>query len=386
MSHGVRRWRAAGLLLAVLLTLAPVLVVRSAHADPIADKKKQADEIAAKLQTLQAQVEQYANQYESAQGQLAQLDQQVKAQQAKVDEAKAEQGKAADALQAYAVNAYVAGGENEALPAVLDSSADQAGQRQGYTAAAMGDRQQLIDNLEAAQQDANHQIDQLNSAKATAQKVADQASSQKSNAETATQQYQALNNQVQGELKTLVDQKIAAERAAAERAAFEAAQRQAAAQRAAIPAAPPVSRLTSQNRNTGGSGGSSGGGTVSAPLNIPSNGAVGSRAVSAAETRLGDPYVWGASGPNSFDCSGLMMWAYAQVGVSLPRVTYAQMNAGRRISVSQVQPGDLIFYGGGDHVAMYVGGGTVIHAPHTGDVVRYASMYMMSITAVVRPY
>jgi cell wall-associated NlpC family hydrolase len=369
------------LLLAVLLALSPVLVVRSAHADPIADKKKQAEEIAAKLQSLQGQVEQAANDYESAQGKLADLDQQVKAQQAQVDQAKAEQDQAAKALSAYAVNAYMSGGENNSLPAVFDSSADEAGQRQGYTAAAMGNRQQLIDNLDAAQQDSKHQIDQLNSAKAEAQQVADHASSQRQQAEAATAQYQALENQVQGELKTLVDQKIAAERAAAERAAYEAAQRQAAQQRASIPASPPANHLTSQNRNTGG-----GGGGGSAPLVIPSNGALGSRAVAAAATRLGDPYVWGASGPNTFDCSGLMMWAYAQVGVSIPRVTYSQMSAGRRIPVSQVQPGDLIFYYGGSHVAMYVGGGTVIHAPHTGDVVRYASMYMSSITAIVRPY
>ena len=80
-----------------------------------------------------------------------------------------------------------------------------------------------------------------------------------------------------------------------------------------------------------------------------------------------------------------MMWSYAQAGVSLPRVTYAQESAGRVVPLSQIQPGDLVFYWNAGHVAMYVGGGSVIHAPHTGDVVRYGSLYMGPPELVVRP-
>lgn len=108
------------------------------------------------------------------------------------------------------------------------------------------------------------------------------------------------------------------------------------------------------------------------------------RAVAAAETQLGTPYVWGGSSPGGFDCSGLVMWAYAQAGVSLPRTTYAQWGSGRHVSVADLQPGDLVFAWGLGHVTMYVGNGTVIHAPHSGDVVRFAPMSYMSIDGVVR--
>jgi cell wall-associated NlpC family hydrolase len=95
--------------------------------------------------------------------------------------------------------------------------------------------------------------------------------------------------------------------------------------------------------------------------------------------------VWGAAGPSAFDCSGLVVWAYAQAGVSIGRDTYALEGQGTVVPLSQIQPGDMVFYWGGGHVALYVGGGTVIHAPHTGDVVRYASLYMGPPELVVRP-
>ena len=107
-------------------------------------------------------------------------------------------------------------------------------------------------------------------------------------------------------------------------------------------------------------------------VNVPASGGAAT-AVAAAKSRLGSAYVWAASGPSTFDCSGLTMWAWAQAGVSLPHS-------------SSMQPGDLVFYGSPiHHVAMYVGGGQVIHAPQTGDVVRYASVDMMPIVGAVRP-
>jgi cell wall-associated NlpC family hydrolase len=109
-------------------------------------------------------------------------------------------------------------------------------------------------------------------------------------------------------------------------------------------------------------------------------------AVAAAESKLGSPYVWAAAGPSTFDCSGLTMWAWAQAGVSLPHSSSMQYSSGTKVSASSLQPGDLVFYGSPiHHVAMYVGGGQVIHAPQTGDVVRYASVDMMPIVGAVRP-
>ncbi|CNE01080.1 NLP/P60 protein [Mycobacterium tuberculosis] len=99
------------------------------------------------------------------------------------------------------------------------------------------------------------------------------------------------------------------------------------------------------------------------------------QALRYAMGKLGRPYVWGASGPSTFDCSGLTMWAYRQVGINLPHYTGSQWNAGTHVSRSQLQPGDLVFfYSDLHHMGMYIGNGKMIHAPHTGDVVRIASM------------
>ena len=122
-----------------------------------------------------------------------------------------------------------------------------------------------------------------------------------------------------------------------------------------------------------------------APVYVPASGGAAT-AVAAARSKLGDPYVWGAAGPGSFDCSGLTMWAWSQAGVSLPHSSSMQYSSGSKVSVSSLQPGDLVFYGSPiHHVALYVGGGQVIHAPQTGDVVRYASVDMMPIVGAVRP-
>lgn len=109
-------------------------------------------------------------------------------------------------------------------------------------------------------------------------------------------------------------------------------------------------------------------------------------AVAAVRQLLGAPYVWGATGPNAFDCSGLMQYAYRQAGISLPRTSQEQMNAGQHIPLSQARPGDLVIYrSDASHVAMYVGGGQVIHAPYPGARVRYDPVGMMPVTAVTRP-
>ncbi|MGV9243925.1 NlpC/P60 family protein [Streptomyces sp. NPDC003710] len=111
-----------------------------------------------------------------------------------------------------------------------------------------------------------------------------------------------------------------------------------------------------------------------------------SAAVAAARSALGRPYVWGASGPGGFDCSGLMQWAYAQAGVGLPRTSQEQRYAGHQVPLSQARPGDLVVYrSDASHVAMYVGDGQVIHAPHPGAAVRYDPVGMMPISSVTRP-
>jgi peptidoglycan DL-endopeptidase CwlO len=111
-----------------------------------------------------------------------------------------------------------------------------------------------------------------------------------------------------------------------------------------------------------------GGGGPPAPP--PTHGGV----VGIAERYLGTPYVWGGASPSGFDCSGFTMYVYAQVGISLPHNAAAQYGYGSPVSRGNLAPGDLVFFDGLGHVGLYVGGNTFIHAPHTGDVVKYSTI------------
>ena len=96
--------------------------------------------------------------------------------------------------------------------------------------------------------------------------------------------------------------------------------------------------------------------------------------VGIAMQYLGVPYVYGGSSPSGFDCSGFIMYVYAQIGVSLPHNAAAQYGYGTPVDRSQLQPGDLVFFNGLGHAGIYVGGGSFIHSPHTGDVVKISSL------------
>jgi cell wall-associated NlpC family hydrolase len=96
--------------------------------------------------------------------------------------------------------------------------------------------------------------------------------------------------------------------------------------------------------------------------------------VGIAMQYLGVPYVYGGASPSGFDCSGFVMYVFNQVGISLPHNAAAQYGYGIPVSLSQLQPGDLVFFNGLGHVGIYVGGGSFIHAPHTGDVVKISSL------------
>ena len=115
---------------------------------------------------------------------------------------------------------------------------------------------------------------------------------------------------------------------------------------------------------------------------IPAHGDV----VAYARSRLGCPYVWAASGPRAFDCSGLAMWCYGKVGISLPHSSSEQYNSGQHVSRKDLQPGDLVFFGSSiHHVGIYIGGGDMIEAPYTGARVRIASAFRSDYHGACRP-
>ncbi|TDC08896.1 hypothetical protein E1265_32765 [Streptomyces sp. 8K308] len=126
-----------------------------------------------------------------------------------------------------------------------------------------------------------------------------------------------------------------------------------------------------------------------APATVPVTGPGSARAavaVAAARGVVGRPYAWGQAGPTAFDCSGLIQWAYAQAGVSLPRTSQGQAAAGRRVSLDEARPGDIVVYrADASHVGMYVGQGQIVHAPYPGATVRYEGVGILPISSVVRP-
>jgi cell wall-associated NlpC family hydrolase len=134
------------------------------------------------------------------------------------------------------------------------------------------------------------------------------------------------------------------------------------------------------------------GNSASLPATIAGPNDTATTAIAAARSMLGRPYQWGATGPSRFDCSGLMMWSYARAGDSIPRTSRAQYAGLPHVPLADLQPGDLVFYATNTsnpstihHVAMYLGDGLVIHAPHTGDVVRYAPVAMPGLIGAARP-
>ena len=186
-------------------------------------------------------------------------------------------------------------------------------------------------------------------------------------------QQQKVLAHAQANLRAAINAQAAAE---ARAAAVQRAQAMAAQKTQAV-----VSSPTASGGGAGSSGTGSGGGVT-----IPS-GADNAAAVAVAERYLGVPYVWGGASPSGFDCSGLMSYAYAQIGKYVPHYTVAEWNAFPHVPLNQLQPGDLVFFDGLGHVGMYIGGGQMIHAPHTGTVVQISSLSSMGSApdGAVRP-
>ena len=131
------------------------------------------------------------------------------------------------------------------------------------------------------------------------------------------------------------------------------------------------------------------------PNLLPPTNTLGGQAVALAYRFLGVPYVWGGESPSGFDCSGLTMYVYGQLGIKLGHYTGFQYYAGLRVTRDQLEPGDLVFFhansaGVPQHEGMYIGNGSFIHAPHTGDVVKISSLfdtrYALAYLGAVRPY
>lgn len=176
----------------------------------------------------------------------------------------------------------------------------------------------------------------------------------------------------------------AKEEAARKKAAELAAEQKAA--EAKRKAAEEAAQKEQESSGSTGSGSSDSSGSSSSDASYATKAA---QALAFAKAQEGKPYVWGATGPDSYDCSGLTQAAWKSAGISLPRTTWDQVEVGKTVPLSDIQPGDLVFfYDDISHVGLYMGDGMMVHAPKPGAVVREESIYYdgtSSIHSVVRP-
>lgn len=327
----------------VLTTAAAAAVVLSSQAANAAPSEKpNKDEVKAKVDALYEQAEQATEKLDGAQEKQEKLQKEISTIQDNVARGQEELNKLRDGLGTMASAQYRTGGIDPSIQLFLSSDPDD------YL-----DKASTMDQLSAQQVEALTKIQ--GKQRELAQERAEASSKLKDLSATRTE-LKKKKNEVKAKLAAA--QKLLNTLTAKEKAALDAQQAQAA------------SRSSSR-------------------VDLGNTGSASSRAAAAfaaGQTKIGSPYVYGASGPSSFDCSGFTSWAYAQAGVSIPRTSEAQASAGTRIySQSDLKVGDLvIFYGDYHHVGLYAGNGQVLHAPHTGAVVRYESIGNMTFEFGVR--
>lgn len=348
----------------------------AASADPVSNKKAQAQALANQINALGLKEAALGEQYDAAVLASQSTAAKIRQQQAAVAAANANANAARAAIEADAINAYVNGGSLASLGAQNSEiqQADGGLLANEYLNTLASTQSDNLDAFHEASLNARIQTNQLQALQRQQQAAVAATNAARSAAAGAQAQLQGTLNQVKGQLAQLVLQAQQAQEAAAARAAQ--------ARLASIQTSLAALAAGAVGGGGGGGGGSAGSGGPkfpSAPIPV---GAGASEAVAAAESRVGDPYVWGAAGPTAFDCSGLVMWAWAAAGVSLPHFSGAQYADTTHIPMSALQPGDLVFFANpGEHVAMYVGGGMIVEAPHTGATVHVIPMYSEFVLA-----
>ncbi|MCA0328384.1 MAG: C40 family peptidase [Actinobacteria bacterium] len=351
----VRATRAGRIAAPIVISALLVGGLSIASAPASAEPTKTIEQVQAEVDALEHDAADAAEAWNEARLRQTTIETKIAKLKKRIAAAEKAYGQVASAVDAMARAAYASGGIEPSLQALLaddpeafleqSAALDQVARAQGTSLRRTQNARLRLAQLQAelAQQES-----QAKAAAADAKKSKDLVSSKLAQA-----------------------QKILAGLKAEERKrleALQARQRQASAAAAArAAAANEASRDRSDNGNDGGSTGGSNGGGVS-------NNASGRAriAVAYALAQVGDRYVAAASGPSAFDCSGLTMAAWRQAGVSLPHLSYAQWDVTRRVSRSELRPGDLVFYfgGGAHHVSMYVGGGMMVSASNPRDGVE----------------
>jgi peptidoglycan DL-endopeptidase CwlO len=364
-----------------------------ASADPIADKKAEAAKLAKRIEELRVWAEQLTEQYNKAKFDLAQLEVELAYSQAQVTAKDEESSALASRATQAAIQAYLYGGAASGPIQVIEqvNGSDNA-PREAYLSTMLGDLSDITDQVKAVRQDASIRQKKLDEQQARKATLIKSTESKRVEAGKAIDKSQKLLETAKGDLAVLVRQeeerRAREAEAAAKRAAEERVARERAAAAASAAAATAAANAAARRAPAGAAAPARQAAADNAPsYNFPAPSAGAARAVAAAKTQIGVPYIWATSNPGvSFDCSGLTMWAWAQAGVSMGHFTGAQYNQFPHVPYEAMQPGDLVFFGGDlHHVGIFIGGGMMIDAPHTGAWVRYASVYGSDFAGAVRP-
>ncbi|MFF8292043.1 NlpC/P60 family protein [Streptomyces sp. NPDC016309] len=313
----------------VLTATAAAAVALSSQAAQ-ADPKPSKSEVKAQVDKLHHEAEQATEQYNLADEQRGKLQKEVDALQDKVARGQQELNELRDSLGSVATAQYRSGGMDPSLQLLLSSDPDSYLEKASAVDAISAKQAETLETIQAKQRTLAQER-----AEATA-KLAGLEDVRKTLAEKK-KSYQGKLAEAQKLLNTLTAEEREKMQEEEQRASREAGDR------------------------------------VELGNEVPAS-QRGAAALAAADTQVGKPYVSGAEGPNSYDCSGLTQWAYRQAGVSISRTTYTQHNDGVKIGRSQLKPGDLVFFSNLSHVGLYAGNGQVLHAPYPGAFVRYEAI------------